>query len=90
MTSVIRIHNERLIQSDIQDMQSAMESHQLQLLSLRGCRLTDQQFWHLARALGRTRSLLQLGLNLGVLDSQLRVNMLAQALHTNRAITALL
>ncbi|KAJ0067300.1 hypothetical protein NL108_015804 [Boleophthalmus pectinirostris] len=60
-----------------------------QLLSLRGCRVSDQDFGRICESAARSRTLVQLNLSLGVASGPDRIKDLARALDQNRSLQTL-
>jgi hypothetical protein len=86
----VQLCREAVTHMEVKDICSSLKSHNLQFLSLRECHIQDEDFHLLMRGVSRCKSLLQLNLNVGVVTTPERVEMLAKALNRNRSLTALL
>lgn len=86
----VQISGEELSSPEVRDICDSLKADGIKLLSLRGCKLEDRDFHRLMKALGKSHSILQLNLNLGVVTDQTRVAMLADALCVNRSLETLL
>nr|CAB3263534.1 leucine-rich repeat-containing protein 73 [Phallusia mammillata] len=89
LNGVVQICGEKLTTDEIKEICSSVRSHQVTLLSLRKCKMSDRDFERLMRSIAKTTSVLQLNLNLGVLSTDERVLHLSDALNLNRSIQSL-
>nr|XP_026691771.1 leucine-rich repeat-containing protein 73 isoform X1 [Ciona intestinalis] len=85
----IQISGETLSIVEVENIKDNLRKHLISLLSLRNCKLDADGFRKLMRAVCKTKSLLQLNLNIGVVDSDDRAILLANALNINRSIQSL-
>lgn len=75
---------------EIQSICESLSTTTTRFLSLRDCNISDQGFKRLLKSIARSKSLLQLTLNVGILTNKYRVDGLAGALQRNRSIRSLL
>uniref|UniRef100_A0AAV2JR06 Leucine-rich repeat-containing protein 73 n=1 Tax=Knipowitschia caucasica TaxID=637954 RepID=A0AAV2JR06_KNICA len=73
----------------VKSLVEALASDQVQLVSLRGCGLSDQDWTRICGSLIQTQSLLQLNLSLGVVCSTTRTQDLSRVLLRNRSLNTL-
>ena len=90
MLGSIQMSGERLSSVEIKEICEALAGHNVRLLLLRECHVKDEHFHDVMMAVGGCKSILQLNLNLGVVNSLARAQMLAAALTNNRSLQALL
>uniref|UniRef100_A0A8C6SL24 Leucine rich repeat containing 73 n=1 Tax=Neogobius melanostomus TaxID=47308 RepID=A0A8C6SL24_9GOBI len=69
---------------EVRSVVQSLDEDRVQLVSLRGCRVSDQDFERICESVGRSRSLLQLHLSLGLVSGPDRTRDLARALLRNR------
>ncbi|KAL5009394.1 hypothetical protein ScPMuIL_014975 [Solemya velum] len=74
---------------EIQSICESLGTTTTRFLSLRDCNISDQGFKRLLKSIARSKSLLQLTLNVGILTNKYRVDGLAGALQRNRSIRSL-
>lgn len=86
----VQISGQELTSSEVRDLCDSLKADSIKLLSLRGCQLDDRDFHKLMKAFGKSHSILQLNLNLGVVSDHKRIAMLADAIYQNRSLETLL
>lgn len=74
---------------EVRSVVRSLDQDQVQLVSLRGCEVSDQDFRRICESVGRSRSLVQLHLSLGLVSGLDRTRDLAQALLRNRSLNTL-
>jgi hypothetical protein len=67
----------------------ALKKQQLRLLSLRECSLESSDLQRVLKLVGSSRTLQQLTLNVGIINSLLLVESLAKAIDKNQSLTGL-
>ncbi|KAK6181055.1 hypothetical protein SNE40_008994 [Patella caerulea] len=80
---------ETITENDIKPMCSLLDKNLVKILSWRDCEVSDKDFKKLMRSVAKCQSLLQLALNIGIINSEFRVQLLAQAINRNQSITGL-
>ncbi|XP_076822776.1 leucine-rich repeat-containing protein 73-like [Clavelina lepadiformis] len=89
VSGTIQITGEKLSTSEVKEICRSLKDHTLVLLSLRGCEINYDNFRRLMKAVGKTKSLRQLNLNLGAVADVEFASLLSVALMTNRSIRSL-
>lgn len=90
LLSSVQICGQKLSRVEVKDICDSLASDNIRLLSLRECKVSDKDFQSLAKAVAFSKSILQLNLNVKVVDSLPRVNLLKGMLFRNRSLTSLL
>ena len=90
MLGSIQMSGERLTSVDVKEICESLAAHNVRLLLMRECHLKDEHFHDVMAAVGKCKSILQLNLNLGVVNSLARAQMIANSLSSNRSLQALL
>ena len=90
LLGAVQMCGEKLSQVEMDDMCQSLESNNIRLLSLRDCKVKEQDFRRLMASVGGSKSIMQLNLNLGVVSTIERVQSLSEALQKNRTLTSLL
>ncbi|XP_078592180.1 leucine-rich repeat-containing protein 73-like [Branchiostoma floridae x Branchiostoma japonicum] len=85
----IQISGEHLSTVEVRDICDSLKNNSTRLLSLRGCKIDDEDFGPLATAIGESKSIVQLNLNLGVVSDSSRARLLGEALTRNRSLNSL-
>ncbi|ESO90166.1 hypothetical protein LOTGIDRAFT_192329 [Lottia gigantea] len=85
----IQLVGENLDENDIKPVCALLLKNLIKVLSLRDCEFSDKDFKKLMKSVGKTKSLLQLALNIGIVNSEFRIQLLAQALAKNHSITGI-
>ena len=86
---VIQINKETLSKRQIRDICQALRHQSLTVLSLRECAIGDDEFRRLAKAVAVCQTIQQLNLNVGVVNSEERVTVLAKYLRKNTSLKSL-
>ena len=86
----VQISGERISRVEMGDICMSLDSHKVRLLALRDCRAGKDDFRKLTRSVGSCRSILHLNLNLGMVDSVEKADLLKGCLVKNRSLHALL
>ena len=68
----------------------SLQNEQLRIVSLRECKVSDTGFKRIMKHCGKSKYLLHLTLNLGIVASENRVELLGQALRKNKTLKCLL
>lgn len=89
MLGSIQITRENLTGIDVAEIALSLRSHEVSLLLLRECTITDPDFEKLANALAQCKSIVQLTLNIGIVCSMQRIAILAQVLQLNKSLRRL-
>ena len=90
LLGTVQLHGDKLSSLEVKDICDSLDTHTIRILSLRGCTMSDKDFHRLAKSVADCKSVIQLNLNLGVVNSEQRVHMLAKSMTKNRSLTALL
>ena len=90
LLGTVQMRGGTLSQVETEDVCHSLDSNSIRLLSLRDCKVKDQDFKRLMDSLGHCKSIMQLNLNLGLVSSLERVQFLSGALQKNRTLTSLL
>lgn len=86
---VIQIQKEPLTHRQIRDIINSLKQNSLTVLSLRECTIEDSDYGRMIRAVGNCQSLLHLNLNVAVVKSEKRVELLAKCLRKNTSLKSL-
>ncbi|XP_074648280.1 uncharacterized protein LOC141903837 [Tubulanus polymorphus] len=80
---------ETITADDVDTICTALESHSVQILTLRKCEIEDHDFKRMMKSFRKCRSLLQLGLLEGMLNSVDRLKILSKAIFKNQNLRTL-
>ncbi|CAL8297647.1 unnamed protein product [Merluccius merluccius] len=86
----IQITGESLSGAEVRDICAGLRDGGVRLLAVRGCQLSDRDYFRVCRGVAEARGLAQLNLNLGVVSGLSRTRQLADALQANRSLQTLL
>ncbi|XP_046564950.1 leucine-rich repeat-containing protein 73-like [Haliotis rubra] len=89
LVNAIEHSDVELTKEHIMEIGDLLESNQLRVISLRNCKISDVNFKRLMKSSGRSKSLLQMSLSVGVISDQQRIELLAQALRKNKLLKSL-
>ena len=90
LLGTLQITGEDIREPEIKDICDSLEDNSIRILSLRGCRVRDDDFKMLMESLKECESLVQLNLNLGVCNGKHRIKWLSEALAVNKCLSSLL
>ena len=90
MAASIQISEEKLDENRANDICENLSSDKIRILSLRECEINDKGFNAVMKAVGKSTTILQLSLSLGIIKDSQRVEVLCKALQKNRSLVALL
>ena len=90
LLGTLQITGEDLREAEVKGICDSLYDNSIRLLSLRGCRLQDEDFKKLTESLKECESLAQLNLNLGVCNGKHRIKWLSEALAVNTCLNSLL
>lgn len=90
LLGTIQITGEDLRDAEVKGICDSLHDNSIRILSLRGCKIHDEDFKKLMDSLKECESLAQLNLNLGVCNGKHRIKWLSEALVANKYLTSLL
>ena len=90
LLGTLQICNEELRAEEIKEICDSLNDNSIRSLSLRGCKVHDDDFKKLMGSLKECESLAQLNLNLGVCNGRHRIKWLSEALTVNKCLSSLL
>ena len=90
LLGTLQICNEELRAEEIREICDSLNDNSIRSLSLRGCKVHDDDFKKLMESLKECESLAQLNLNLGVCNGRHRIKWLSEALAVNKCLSSLL
>ena len=90
LLGTLQICNEELRAEEIKEICDSLNDNSIRSLSLRGCKVHDDDFKRLMESLKECESLAQLNLNLGVCNGRHRIKWLSEALTFNKCLSSLL
>lgn len=89
LLGTVQITGEELREAEVKGICESLNDNSIRILSLRGCRIHDDDFKKLMEDLKECESLAQLNLNLGVCNGKHRIKWLSEALSTNKGLNSL-
>lgn len=89
LLGTLQICNEELRAEEIKEICDSLNDNSIRSLSLRGCKVHDDDFKRLMESLKECESLAQLNLNLGVCNGRHRIKWLSEALAVNKCLSSL-
>lgn len=89
LLGTLQITGEELREAEVKGICESLNDNSIRILSLRGCRIHDDDFKKLMEGLKECESLAQLNLNLGVCNGKHRIKWLSEALGTNKGLNSL-
>lgn len=90
LLGTLQITGEELREAEVRAICDSLDDNSIRILSLRGCRVHDEDFKKLMEGLKECDSLAQLNLNLGVCNGKHRIKWLSEALVDNKHLSSLL
>ena len=90
LLGTLQICNEELRAEEIKEICDSLNDNSIRSLSLRGCKVQDDDFKKLMESLKECESLAQLNLNLGICNGRHRIKWLSEALAVNKCLSSLL
>ena len=90
LLGTLQITGEDLKEAEVKGICESLSDNSIRILSLRGCRIQDDDFKRLMEGLKECESLIQLNLNLGVCNGKHRIKWLFEALLVNKFLNSLL
>lgn len=89
LLGTLQITGEEVRDAEVKAICDSLDDNSIRILSLRGCRVQDEDFKKLMESLKECESLIQLNLNLGVCNGKHRIKWLSEALIVNRCLNSL-
>ena len=90
LLGTLQITGEDIREAEVKGICDSLDDNSIRILSLRGCRIHDDDFKKLMESLKECESLVQLNLNLGVGNGKHRIKWLSEALVVNKCLSSLL
>ena len=85
----IQISGSQISALQAKEISQSLVDHHVPSLTLRKCRAKDKSYRTIMKGIGKTKALIQLNLNLGLVSSKNRAYLLSDALLLNRSLTCL-
>ncbi len=85
----IQISGSQISALQAKEISQSLVDHHVPSLTLRKCRTKDKSYRTIMKGIGKTKALIQLNLNLGLVSSKNRAYLLSDALLLNRSLTCL-
>lgn len=89
LLGTLQITGEEIREAEVKAICDSLDDNSIRILSLRGCRIHDDDFKKLMESLKECESLVQLNLNLGVCNGKHRIKWLSEALAVNKCLNSL-
>lgn len=89
LLGTLQITGEDIREAEVKEICDSLDDNSIRILSLRGCRVHDDDFKKLMESLKECASLVQLNLNLGVCNGKHRIKWLSEALAVNKCLSSL-